>query len=74
MNVGVVTIIVIAVLLVGILVLPRMRGIARAEKTTIERRTRPDRRKRKVRVPVDRRKRNRRAEDAARAFVDRLAD
>lgn len=74
MNIGVLIIIVVAVLLVGILVLPRIRGIARSEKTTIERRTGADRRKHNVRVPVNRRRRDRRTQDAAKAFVDNLAD
>ncbi len=74
MNFGVLLIIVAVVLLVGILVLPRVRGIARAEKTTTERRAGEDRRQRNVRVPVDRRKRDRRTQDAAKAFVDHLAD
>lgn len=74
MNLGVLIIIVLAILLVGILVMPRVRGIARAEKTTIERRAGEDRRQRNIRVPVDRRKRDRRAQDAAKAFVDHLVD
>lgn len=74
MNLGVLIIIVVAILLVGILVLPRVRGIVRSEKTTSERRTGADRRQRNVRVPVNRRKCDRRAQDAAKAFVDNLAD
>jgi len=74
MNIGVVLIIAAAVGLVVLIVLPRVRGIGRAEKTTVNRRSGRDRRQRNVRVPVDRRKRNRRAEDAAKAFVDKLAD
>ncbi|MEE4273099.1 MAG: hypothetical protein V2I67_15610 [Thermoanaerobaculales bacterium] len=74
MNIGVVLIIAAVVGLVVLIVLPRVRGIGRAEKTTVNRRTGKDRRQRNVRVPVDRRKRNRRAEDAAKAFVDKLAD
>ena len=74
MNIGVILIISVAVALVAILVLPRVKGIIRSEKTTVERRSGADRRQRDVPVVVERRKRNRRAEDAAKAFVDNLAD
>jgi len=73
MNIGVLLIIAVAVGLVVLIVLPRVRGISRAEKTTIERRKNGDRRKRRIRVPVNRRRKNRRAQDAARAFVDGLS-
>ncbi len=74
MNIGVVVIITIALLLVGFLVLPRMRGFASNEKTTIERRTVADRRKRKIRVPRERRRKGRRQEDVAKTFVEGLTD
>ena len=74
MNIGVVLIITLAVGLLVLIVLPRVRGISRAEKTTIERRKHADRRQRQIRVPVNRRRRNRRARDAAQAFVDGLAN
>ena len=74
MNLGVILIICAAVVLILLFVLPRVRGLSSAEKTTVERRSGKDRRQRNVRVPVDRRKRNRRAEDAAEAFVNRLSD
>jgi len=74
MNIGVVVIITVALLLVGFLVLPRMGGFASNEKTTIERRVGADRRKRKIRVPRDRRRRGRRQEDVAKTFVEGLTD
>lgn len=74
MNIGVVLIITLAIGLVVLIVLPRVRGISRAEKTSIERRKNEDRRKRQIRVPVNRRRRDRRAQDAARTFVDGLSD
>jgi hypothetical protein len=74
MNIGVLLIITLAVGLVVLIMLPRVRGISRSEKTTIERRKNGDRRRRHIRVPVDRRRRNRRAQDAAQAFVDRLTN
>ena len=74
MNIGVLIIITLAVGLVVLIVLPRVRGISRTEKTTIERRKNEDRRKRQIRVPLNRRRKNRRAQDAARAFVDGLSD
>ena len=74
MNIGVLLIITLAIGLVILIVLPRVRGISRAEKTTVERRKSGDRRKRQFRVPVNRRRSNRRAQDAARAFVDGLSD
>jgi hypothetical protein len=74
MNLGVVVIILVAVLLVAILVLPRVRGVASKEKTTVERRSGVDRRQRKVRVPRERRRRNRRQEDVAKTFVEGLTD
>jgi len=72
MNVGVLIIITVAVALVAIVVLPRFRGFASKEPTTVERRAGRDRRQRHVRVPVERRKRARRAEDAAKSFVENL--
>jgi len=74
MNFGVVVIITVAVLLVGFLVLPRMRSFASNEKTTIERRSGADRRNRKIRVPRERRRRGRRQEDVAKTFVEGLTD
>jgi len=74
MNIGVLLIITLAIGLVVLIVLPRVRGFSRAEKTSIERRKNEDRRKRQIRVPVNRRRRDRRAQDAARAFVDGLSD
>ena len=74
MNIGVLFIIVVAVVLIAFLVLPKLKGVARAEKTTVERRSGKDRRQRNVRVPVERRKKDRRAEDAAKTFVKELAD
>ena len=62
MNIGVVLIIGVAVVLVAILVLPRIKGVVRSEKTTVERRSGKDRRQRTVPVAVERRKRDRRAE------------
>lgn len=73
MNFSVLLIIVLAVLLVAFLVLPRFKGVVRSEKTTVDRRSGGERRRRKVRVPIERRRRNRRAEDAAKAFVDNLS-
>jgi hypothetical protein len=73
MNTGVVLIIALAVGLLVLIGLPRVRGIARAEKTTSERRKNPDRRKRQIRIPINRRRRNRRAQDAAKAFVEGLS-
>ena len=74
MNIGVILIITVAVGLVVLIVLPRVRGISRAEKTTIERRRNGDRRQRQIRVPRNRRRKNRRAQDVARAFVDGLSN
>jgi len=74
MNFGVVLIIVVAIGLVVLIVLPKVRGISRAGKTTVERRSGRDRRRLKLRLPVERRRRNRRTQDAARAFVEGLVD
>jgi len=74
MNIGVILIITLAVGLVVLIVLPRVRGIARTEKTTIERRKLRDRRNRQIYIPINRRRRNRRTSDAARAFVEGLSD
>lgn len=73
MNIGVVIIITLAIGLLVLIVLPRVSGISRAEKTTIERRKIADRRQRRIRVPVERRRKYRRAQDAAQAFVDDLS-
>ncbi len=74
MNIGVLIIIVVTVALVLLVVLPRFRGFASSEKTTVERRSGRDRRHRNITVANDRRKRPRRAEDAARAFVQKMSD
>ena len=74
MNVGVLLIIVVAIGLVVLIVLPKVRGISRAGKTTMERRSGRERRERKLRLPVERRRRNRRTQDAAKAFVDGLVN
>ncbi len=74
MNIGVLIIITLAVGLVVLIVLPRVRGISRTEKTTIERRKNADRRKGQIRVPLNRRRKYRRTQDAARAFVNGLSD
>jgi hypothetical protein len=73
MNVGVVVIITVAVLLVGFLMLPRLRSLGSSARTTVERRIGDERRRRRIRVPMERRRRRRRAEDAARDFVERLS-
>lgn len=73
MNIGVVIIIALAAGLVVLIVLPRVRGISRAEKTTVERRSGRDRRLRRLRVPAERRRENRRTQDAAKAFVNGLS-
>jgi len=73
MNIGVIIIIALAAGLVVMIVLPRVRGIGRSEKTTVERRAGRDRRLRKLRVPVERRRVDRRTQDAARSFVDGLS-
>jgi hypothetical protein len=74
MNFTVVVIIAVTVVLVLLVVLPRIRGLASAEKTTVERRSGRDRRQRDVTVAVDRRKKHRRAEDAAKVFVKELSE
>jgi hypothetical protein len=74
MNIGVLLIIALAVGLVVLIVLPRVRGFSRAERTTIERRKNGDRRLRQIRVPINRRRRNRRAQDAAQAFIEGLSN
>lgn len=74
MNIGVVVIITVAVLLVGFLILPRVRGVGGIEKTTVDRRSGVERRHRKIRVPVNRRRRGRRQEDVAKTFVEGLTD
>lgn len=74
MNIGVVVIIALAVGLVAVLVLPRVKGFLTKERTTVERRSGKDRRQRNVRVPVNRRRRGRRQEDVARSFVEGLTD
>jgi len=73
MSVAVFIIVAVAVGLVVLMVLPRVRGFGRSEKTTVERRKNGDRRQRQIRVPINRRRRNRRTQDAAKAFVDGLA-
>jgi len=73
MNIGVIIIIALAAGLVVLIVLPRVRGIGRAEKTTVERRSGRDRRLRRLRVPVERRRENRRTQDAAKAYVNGLS-
>jgi len=72
MNLGVIFIVVVAVVLVLLLVLPKVRWIARSERTTVERRSGSERRRFRIKVPIERRRRARRAQDAARAFVDSL--
>jgi hypothetical protein len=74
MNIGVVVIIALAVGLVAVLVLPRFTGFVSKEKTTVERRSGKDRRQRKLRVPVNRRRRGRRQEDVAKTFVEGLTN
>jgi hypothetical protein len=74
MNIGVVIIIALAVGLVAVLVLPRVKGFVSKEKTTVERRSGKDRRQRRVRVPVNRRRRGRRQEDVAKSFVEGLTE
>ena len=74
MNIGVVIIIALAVGLVAVLVLPRVKGFLSRERTTVERRSGQDRRQRSVRVPVNRRRRGRRQEDVAKTFVDELTN
>ncbi|MEX1311320.1 MAG: hypothetical protein AB1Z65_12930 [Candidatus Sulfomarinibacteraceae bacterium] len=74
MNIGVVIIIALAVGLVAVLVLPRVKGLISKEKTTVERRSGKDRRQRNVRVPVNRRRRGRRQEDVAKTFVEGLTN
>ncbi|MGD8441296.1 MAG: hypothetical protein PVG53_12215 [Holophagae bacterium] len=73
MNTGVLIIIVLTVTLVLLVVLPRVRGLARSEKTTVERRSGRERRRRTITVANDRRTRTRRAEDAAKAFVEKIS-
>jgi len=67
-------IITVAIGLVVLLILPRVRGIGGSEKTTIERRSGNDRRLHRFRVPVNRRRHGRRSEDVARDFVEGLSD
>ncbi len=74
MNIGVLLIIALAVGLVVLIVLPRVRGFSRAERTTSERRKNGDRRLRQIRVPINRRRRDRRAQDAAQAFIEGLSN
>ena len=74
MNFTVVVIIAVTAVLVLLVVLPRIRGFVSSEKTTVERRSGRDRRQRNVTVSVDRRRKHRRAEDAAKVFVDRLSE
>lgn len=69
MNLAVVVILVVAVALIVLVVVPRVRRISTSEKTTVDRRSGADRRQRRLRVPVNRRKRARRAEDLAEQFV-----
>jgi len=73
MNLGVLVIIIVAVLLIGLLVMPRVRGLIGSEKTTVERRSGADRRQRSIRVPMERRRRGRRADDLAREYVNNLS-
>jgi hypothetical protein len=74
MNIGVIIIIAVTVALVLLVVLPRFRGFAKADRTTVERRSGEDRRKRNRPVLVERRKKPRRAEDAAKAFVEQISE
>jgi len=74
MNLGVLIIIAATMCIVLLIVLPRVRGFGRNERTTVERRSGPERRRRKVTVARNRRKRARRAEDAARAFVEKISE
>ncbi len=74
MNIAVIIIVALAAGLVILVVLPKVRGFARAEKKTVERRSGKDRRWRKLRLPMERRRRDRRTEDAAQAFVEGLAE
>ena len=74
MNLTVVIIIAVTVALVLLVVLPRIRGFVSSESTTVERRSGRDRRQRNVTVAVDRRKKHRRAEDAAKVFVEKLSE
>lgn len=73
MNLGVLVVVSLAIILLVAVVLPRVRGLGRAEATTVERRSGGDRRRRRLRVPIERRQRARRTEDVARAFVERVS-
>ena len=72
MNVAVVVILIVAVALIVLVVVPRVRRVSTSEKTTVDRRSGVDRRRRRFKVPVNRRKRARRAEDVAEQFVSAL--
>jgi hypothetical protein len=72
MNVAVVVILVVVAALVLLVVLPRIRRLSTSERTTVDRRSGRDRRRDRTRVPIERRRRPRRAEDAAREFVSSL--
>jgi hypothetical protein len=74
MNLAVLVIIAVTLGLLLIVVLPRLRGVGGSDKTTVERRSGAERRRKKAKLPVDRRHRPRRTEDAARAFVDGLGE
>ena len=72
MNLAVFVILVVALALLVLVVLPRVRHVATSEKTTVENRSGHERRRRRLRVPIERRKKPRRAEDVASQFVSAL--
>ncbi len=72
MNVAVIVILVVAVALIVLVVVPRVRRVSTSEKTTVDRRSGIERRRRPLEVPLNRRKRARRADDIAEQFVSGL--
>ena len=72
MNLAVLVILLVVLALIALVVLPRVRRITTSERTTVERRSGDERRHRRLRVPVERRKRARRAEDVAKQYVSGL--
>jgi len=73
MTLKIVAIIALAAAAVVAWATSRVRGLSRRERTTVERRSGVERRRRQVPVAVNRRRRARRTEDVARRYVEKLS-
>ena len=72
MNLTALVIVTAAVVLLLVVVFPYLKSMSGGQRKSGDRRTGADRRQRSIRVPFERRKRHRRAEDAAERPASRL--